>query len=686
MQNQPIKKWTETLEEYRAPMRIVLIYLVLGGLWILFSDQILGLLVFDQTLYLKISVVKGWFYVFVTGAVLLKLIHSDFSRIEMLNGALREKNMALQQSNEEIHGLYEEASASEETLQASYNELQAYHDLLEASEERYRLVLKATREGFWEYHPSTDHLEVSDGFCRILGSDLEAGPGLADSIRERIHPEDRHRVAVFQREPEISGEQPEAVELRVRHENGSYRWIQVQGLIVRGAGGDMHRVVGAIRDIHDRVLQQERIEYYAFHDPSTGFHNRDFMLEQLSRRFLGRELGESPFAFLVVGIQGMERISNVYGTSITEIIHYQVGMSILRAVGNEEAIAMLGSGRFGILLDTLPEEEDLKAQIDAIDALAKVPIRINQLTVSIQTAYGAARCMSGFCEPEMLVQQAEMAFFHAAGEFSHEHVVWYNPVLREEKEYLGKVEFLLRQALEAGEFSLVYQPQVEDDSSTGVQGYEALIRWNNPELGFVSPSVFIPVAEATGQIEGIGAFVMESACRFLGELKDRTGIRGRVSINASLMELMNPEYCQRLVAHLEANDLQPENVHIEITESALAKYLDSVIENLRVLRNAGFEIHLDDFGTGYSSLNHLGRLPVHALKIDRTFVMQMESDPRMHQMTDLIIKVGHQLDLRIIAEGVETESQYRMLREMGCDSYQGYYFSRPVTGDALMNS
>ncbi len=676
--------WREILESARLPLRIVLVYMVFGGLWILFSDRLLGYLVYDADLYVEISVAKGWLYVLVTGLLLYGLIRRDFSRIQNLNRELNGKNEELMCSNEETRALYEEMAASEETLKESYDELTEIREKLEASDERYRLVMKASQEGFWDYRMAERRLEISDGFSRIFGAEWGHPEGLVNEIAQRIHPEDRHKVKGFIGEEELPDTGTQTAEIRIRHENGSYRWTQFKGLAIRDALGVPHRIIGAITDIHEKILQRERIEYYAFHDPSTGFHNRDFMLEQLSRQL--RMDGSQPgsLTFLVVGIQGMERLVSVYGTNISEIIHYQVGMAVWKAIGQVDAIAMLGLGRFGIILGRSEENQDLQMHIDAIDALTRLPIQINQLAVSVQMAYGAARCAGGRCEPEVLVQQAETAFNHAAKERSREHVVWYESSLQEEKNYLGKVEFLLRQAFDAGEFSLFFQPQVLDGTDAGIQGYEALIRWNNAELGIVSPEVFIPVAEATGQIDGIGEFVIANACRFLRAFMDATQTVTQVSINASLIELMNPDYIQRLTRNIEAYDLKPEHVNIEITESALAKYLESVIENLKILRDKGFEIHLDDFGTGYSSLNHLGRLPVQALKIDRTFVWQMEEDPRMNQMTALIIQVGHQLDMKIIAEGVETEAQYQMLQRMGCDSYQGFYFSKPIPENILM--
>lgn len=673
-----------SLENIKLPLRIVTIYLGFGALWIVFSDSLLGYLVSDAALYVKISTLKGWLYVAVTGILLFNLISKDFLKIQTLNQVMEEKNRALVSSNVEIRALYEEMSASEECLQSNYEELERYKERLEASDERYRLVMKASQEGFWDYRVGERKLEISDGFSRILGSDCGSEENLVDEIAQRIHPEDRHHLKGFTGEEELPPNEPLSVEMRIRHENGNYRWALFHGLALRDDNGVTHRIIGAVSDIHEKMLQRERIEYYAFHDPATGFHNRDYMLELLSRRITPGSDGETPFVFLVAGIQGMERLSSVYGTNITEIIHYQIGMSVWKAIGDGGSISMLGLGRFGVVLEGGLEERDIQKTIDAVEAHTNAPIRVNQLSVSVHMAYGAVRYSGNLLAPETLVQQAETAFTHAGKLTGRNHVVWYEPAFQEEKNYLGRMEFLLRQALDLGEFRLVYQPQASSGPNAPIEGYEALLRWNSPELGAVSPEVFIPVAEATGMIEGIGEFVVSNACRFIRNLMDYSGASSKVSINASMIELINSDYIDRLIHNVTLHGLRPENICIEITETALAKYLDSVIENLNVLRGKGFEIHLDDFGTGYSSLNHLGRLPVNAIKIDRIFVWQMEKDLRMHQMTELIIKVGHQLDMRIIAEGVETEAQLSMLQGMGCDLYQGYLLSKPVSEEDVL--
>lgn len=659
-------------------VKIVSVYVVFGSLWILFSDRLMAYFVTSPRLYIEISLLKGWLFVLVTGLLLLRLIHRSFGQIQGLNRQLEDQNEELRATNQEIRALYEEMSASEEALQESFDELQAYREKLEVSDERYRLIMAAGREGFWDYRISEEKLIISDNFGRLFGTDRCKEEDLVLEIMQRIHPEDRVRLRLMLGHEPVTDKDLTEIRIRIRHVNGTYRWVQFQGMAVRSPEGRLERIIGAVSDIHEKVLQQERIEYYAFHDPTTGFFNRDYMLE-----LVGRPSADSgDRCLLVAGIQGVGRLISVYGTNISEIVHYQVGMRILEAAGSERAIAMLGTGRFGILVAS-QSPEVIQQLIDTIEGLVRTPVQINQLSVTVQMAYGAACCPSGACDPEVLMQEAETAFNHASSEHQIGQAVWFRSTLQSERVFLGKVEFLLREALKNGEFSLVYQPQYAGGPGTEPVAYEALIRWYSPELDRVGPDVFIPVAESSGQIGGIGEFVMREVCKINQRYSEVFGQPIRIAINASLMELVQPQYVTRLREIVSEAGLQPENICIEITETALAKYMESVIENLRALRDLGFEIHLDDFGTGYSSLNHLGSLPVHALKIDKTFVQQMEGDTRMRQMTELIIQVGHMLDMRIIAEGVETEGQYRMLAEMGCDWFQGYYFSRPVPDHQL---
>ena len=379
-----------------------------------------------------------------------------------------------------------------------------------------------------------------------------------------------------------------------------------------------------------------------------------------------------------------ESLYRIHGQNIADIVHYQVGTAIQSIFWNSENICVLEKGRFGIFLESGWDRDALEVCVELLRERLKTPVSINRLEVQVSPSFGLAVPEAIPDEPEVFIQYAETACEYGIRNHMGTVVVPFETRMQAEKEYQGRIEHCKKRAVENGEFSLVYQPQYSRNPEKDPVGYEALIRWNNKELGNVSPAVFIPLAEAEGQITGIGEYVINETCRFIRTYLDTWQKPVRIAVNASFLELMDSHYIERLMGYVNQYGLKPEMLSIEITETAISKYLDAVIDNLRSLREHGFEIHLDDFGTGYSSLNHLGRLPVNLLKIDRSFVWELEESTRMRELTDLIIKVAHQLDMEVCAEGVETEAQFSLLRDMGCDIFQGFLLSKPRSGERLL--
>lgn len=669
----------------KLPLRPVLTYIFFGSCWILFSDQILGAMKLEREIYVQISMYKGWMFIGVTAVLLYMIIAKDYRKMSDLNADLSMKNEELTSSNEEIHALYEEMSASEEALHENFNELQAYRNKLEESDERYRLVLMASQEGFWDFRVREQQLEVSEGFCRILGYSYDERNMLEADMFSRIHPEDRYKAQWLLDTRALRERDIRNYPVRLLNKEGNYRWVLSNAIIIKDDKGEPIRVIGAHKDIHEEMLQRERVEHYAFHDPATGFYNRDYLIDTIRRYISENCTGTPKIKLLAVGVPSIKRITSIYGLNIAEVVHYQVGMALKAAFSQTENIGVLSQGRFGILFEQAWEEGTLERCIEQLETALSVPIWVNQVDVSVSLAYGLATPTEGDSDPDRMLQQAETAMEYGVENPGGTRVVSFEPRMQEEREYLGRVEHLMKRAVENNEFHLVYQPQLGNTVLEGILGYEALLRWNSPELGFVPPDVFIPLAESEGHIEGIGQFVVREACRFIRDYTDVHGVPARVSVNASFLELMNIRYIEQLARHTEAYGVAPELISIEITETAISQYMDAVIDNLQILRDVGFEVHLDDFGTGYSSLNHLGRLPVNMLKVDRSFVWELENSPRQRSLVELIIRVAHQLEMKVCAEGVETENQFKMLQGMGCDVYQGYLFSKPLKEETLLS-
>lgn len=669
----------------KLPLRPVLAYVFFGSCWILFSDQILGAMQLEREIYVQISIYKGWMFIAVTAVLLYMIMYGDYSKMNDLNMDLSIKNEELIASNEEIHALYEEMAASEEALHENFNELQAYRNKLEESDERYRLVLKASQEGFWDYWVKEKRLEVSEGFCRILGFSYDDRQVLEAAMFERVHPDDSKKIRWLRESKAMREQDSYNYSIRLLNKEGNYRWVLSNAIVIKNDQGEPIRVIGAHKDIHEEMLQRERVEHYAFHDPATGFYNRDYLIDTI-RRYIAQNPSDVPgISILAIGIPSIKRITGIYGLNISEVVHYQVGMALKAAFPQTENIGVLSQGRFGILIEKAWEEGTMESCVERLERTLAAPLWVNQVDVSVALAFGHALPVNGEPDPDRMLQQAETAMDYGVENPGGARIVRFEPRMQEEKEYLGRVEHLMKRAVENDEFHLVYQPQVGNCAAEGIRSYEALLRWNSPELGFVPPDVFIPLAEAEGHIEGIGQFVVREACRFIKEYTRVHGVPVRISVNASFLELMNTRYIEQLARHTETYGIAPELLSIEITETAISQYMDAVIDNLQILRDVGFEVHLDDFGTGYSSLNHLGRLPVNMLKVDRCFVWELEDSPRQQSLVELIIRVAHQLDMKVCAEGVETVRQFRMLQGMGCDVYQGYLFAKPLKEEVLLS-
>ncbi len=672
------------LNRWFSPLRTIFIYAIVGSLWILLSDQLLNLLVSDQGTILMLSMYKGWAYVLITAALLYLLMSRDYGIILSLNQDLFNKNKELTGNYDEIRALYEELAASEETLHQNYDELNLYKDRLEEQTDRYRLVLMASQEGFWDYHPVTDHFELSKKACDLTGLHTTI-PSTKTDFLNSIHPLDRQKAAAFLNGAEISPSGEFSADVRFLNREGIYRWCRIKGIATFNEGHAPVRFTGAIENIHEQMLQQEKIEHYAFHDPATGFYNRDYLLERLNTRL---EQEFFPFPLLVFNIADFHHTSSIYGKSVADIVHYQMGMTVKSAFSFISDCGMLAPGKYCAALHSAAEMDAYEALLsEALEELSttlKDPIRYSNLELPVRLGIGATYCRQ-HVSPEELLQQAEFACESSPNDKGALLIQWFTPKMYERKIYLGKIEGSLKKAQLTQELFMMFQPQYRSLDERKPIGYEALIRWNHPDFGMVRPDVFIPLAEEIGEILPIGQFVIESTCQFIKALNAHQSTKTPVSINASFKELIHNEYVDFLIKTLDTHQISPTQLCIEITETAISAYIGDVINNLQRLSDAGFEIHLDDFGTGYSSLNHLAILPIHVIKIDRSFTLGLTTNEKMRHLTDLIIRMGHQLDLKIIAEGVETKEQYDILNSLGCDYYQGYLLGKPMEAHQILS-
>lgn len=584
---------------------------------------------------------------------------------------LLNRNDELAEANTEIQALYEQMLASEEMLRYNYDELAKYKQALESEQDNYRRVMAASNETYWQY-------AVAENLVTLTNLKRKGQTETFDfsHLIEMIHEEDRELLT---QNLEGNLEVPIFnIKLRflMETENEVYHWHQMIGI------REENLIFGSLTDIHQEVINRERIEFYAFHDPVLGLYNMDFFNDTI-RNTLHFIDDEEKHVLLVVGVVGYARLLNAYGKNLTDIMAFQLSAEVSAFFDTADYISTLHSGRFAVWMKCDHPDDCLGDEIRKFEEMVVERVgKFANIEMPIDLAFGATLIGRDHTETTSAISEAETAFESAVATGNFHKINWYDASLKDAKERMLTIEQQLIKALDKNEIYLVYQPQYETFDSPKIKGYEALVRWHNETLGNVPPIEFIPFSEDVGLINPIGRFVIKEAVSFVGELK-RKGKLVSVSINASYKELLQIDYVSYLLSQVEANDVSVSQIHFEITESMISEYIDIVREKLTELVALGFEVHMDDFGTGYSSLYQLGKMPVQVLKIDKSFVWALETDDKMRYLTELIINTAHQMSLKIIAEGVETIEQYEALKRMGCDLYQGYLFSKPLKAEEI---
>jgi diguanylate cyclase (GGDEF)-like protein len=459
-----------------------------------------------------------------------------------------------------------------------------------------------------------------------------------------------------------------------------------------GRGNLSHRVVvdannelGEVAEAFNAMSRslarsRERLSHQAFHDSLTGLPNRALLADRTDHAFDRARRSGRVLAVVLLDLDDFKAVNDSDGHAAGDDVLVSVAGALRRAVRPGDTVARLGGDEFAVLLEDL--EHDAEAELAArrlLDAVHGVVRDGLMLKASIGIA--ASRGDETYDE---LLRDADVAMYRAkAG--GKDRVVTFETSMVDELMRRKTLESDLAQALPNGELRVVYQPLVS--LATGsVHGFEALVRWQHPERGLVGPAEFVPVAERTGLIRPIGLWVLEQACRQHRVLRDHTGGRERLSmsVNLSLEQLRDPELCDHVARIIRQVDVDPSEITLEVTESVIMDDVETAVNQLRSLRDVGVNLAIDDFGTGYSSLAYLRRLPVHAIKIDKSFVDGLAHGTEESRLVRAIIELGHTIGVATVAEGVESAEQRDELVAYACDLGQGFLWARPAPPEALL--
>ncbi|MEM9386992.1 MAG: EAL domain-containing protein [Pseudomonadota bacterium] len=575
--------------------------------------------------------------------------------------------------------------------QTQLRELHQYRD-------RLLMMQRVARVGEWALDPSSGELRLSSQARQLLrlGQRHDEQFKQQDLLR-RVHPRDRERCS---RTLRAVAERGTAMECEFQLAIGDV-WLAQHIVPVRSGGANV-RLRGTLQDVSARRAQEQEIRRLAYFDDVTGLPNRRHFRERLGRALDRATVNERSLAVLFIDLDEFKRINDTLGHTFGDLLLRQVADRLAAVVRESDAIgrgpgdtqevvddadrldevARMGGDEFVVLLTQLPEGQDAAGVAARIVNVLNRPIVVDGHDMRVTPSIGIALYPRDGQDVETLLRCADTAMYHAKS-LGRNRFEYFSEELGERALRRLTLEGRLRVALRANEFTLAYQPKIALSSGRCV-GVEALIRWERDGKAQMEPLDFLPVAESSGLIIEIGEWVLAEVLRQLDEWAARGVLVPRVCMNTSVIQFNRGKFCDVLSYVSEPKRLL-ERLELDLTEHALMSISDSAISELAALRDRGLRVAVDDFGTGYSSLQNLRRLPLDALKVDRSFIDGLPADAGDQAIVSAIISLGQQLGLEVVGEGVESEAQREWLTAHGCDTIQGFLISRPVSGAEIAN-
>ena len=440
--------------------------------------------------------------------------------------------------------------------------------------------------------------------------------------------------------------------------------------------------VAVFNDISVQKQNEAELEEVAFHDPLTKLPNRMGLSTRLAQELKQARQTHTRLGLVYIDVDLFKQINESYGYPIGDKVLLELSQRFLRELDNSATIARLGSDEFAVTLSNIDNSDMMLLSVNKLRQVFDKPFTLGEHGQARLTAsMGIAICPDDGQTPSSLMVNAEIAM-HRAKHDGRNNYAFYTESLTQESATKLKLQSALHDALSINAFHLVYQPKISFKTGKPV-AFEALLRWNDPVLGSISPAVFIPLAEKIGLIQEIGSWVLKTACKQAQCWREQGVHFGRVAVNVASQQLQRRSFVTEVADILEQTGLPAHCLELEVTESSMMSDQLLVSQYLAKLGKMGIELSIDDFGTGYSSLSYLKKLPIHKLKIDQSFVAGLPLDTHNTAIAKAIIAMGHALNLRVVAEGVETQAQVDFLKGCGCDEAQGYFYSRPQLPEEL---
>jgi diguanylate cyclase (GGDEF)-like protein/PAS domain S-box-containing protein len=551
---------------------------------------------------------------------------------------------------------------------------------LTEAQQRLAIATGAAHIGIWEYDINSQQLIWDDSMHQIYGLSTSTKELAFDTWRRSLHKDDVNEVTQAL-DLSITNEREFKSEFRIiDRETGRTKHILADAVFKKGKDGESAKMIGVNIDISDRKLAEQKIEVLSYFDTLTGLPNRSMIEDRLYQSIALNERTHNYSALLIIDIDDFKKINDIKGHAVGDELLTALANRVRKEIRKADTFGRFVGDAFVIILNNL--DQNIKASLSfaehfahKVSDLISTPFELATGRQPITASFGIS-LFKNELSPIEILRQADLAM-HKAKESDRNRIQFYDPQMQ--KLFLDQVEIEneLLTAINEGQIELHYQIQMNDNGR--VRGAESLARWQHPEKGIIPPSTFIPVAEETGKIKELGAWIFRKACHDLKEhIQQHVDDDFVLSVNVSGFQIFDNDFVETIQGQIIKSGASASQLKIEITESVIIHDSETIYQRMLALKDIGLKFSLDDFGTGFSSLINLKRLPIDELKIDRSFVQDILSAPSGAAIARSIIALAKSLDLDVIAEGVEESDQRDALKDMGCTSYQGYFFSKPL--------
>ncbi len=560
-------------------------------------------------------------------------------------------------------------------------ELRKHHNRFKVLEERMKLALLASKSGISDWDVARNRLYLSPEWKKMLGFEDHELENSIEVWTSRIHPDDVGWVTSAIEDSKKNHIRERDLTYRMRKKDGSYIWLHSKSVTEFNDKGDPIRIIGTQINIDSIKKTEEELDFLAKHDPLTGLPNRVFFHDRLNHAMQRARRNGSNIALFFIDLDRFKEVNDSLGHDAGDTLLKEVSKRLQATLREVDTLARLGGDEFSVIVEDLKREEDCVVLAERMIGALQDPVEINGNFLYISISIGISFYPRDGEQSEDLLKYSDAAMYKAKREGRNNYQFYTREMteLAYERIFMEKE---LREALRRDDFVVYYQPQVNAKEDR-IIGMEALVRWQHPQMGLLSPARFLPIAEESGLIVELDRVVMRQSLQQLYQWQNEKGFDGTLSLNLNMKHLHARDFIATFEEIVGDSGVDPRYIDFEVLENQIMDNPDEAIQTLNRIREMDVNLSIDDFGTGYSSLAYLKRLPITKLKIDRSFVMGLPDDEEDAAITSAIIALAQSLHLKIVAEGVENLAQKDYMLKQGCECIQGYYYSRPVDAQEM---